>query len=47
MDNTNKFEHVGLPPKGYFYSKLKLEGISDEGYEHATNVYNNLIAKNS
>ncbi len=25
----------GLPPKEAFYSKVKLDGISDEDYEHA------------
>ncbi len=40
MESIDKFEHVGLPSKQSFYSNSILDGISDEGYEHATNVYN-------
>ncbi len=40
MGTKDKIEHIGLPSKESFYSSLKSEGISDEGYEHATNVYN-------
>jgi len=39
MDDIEKFNYPGLPPKEAFYSTLSQEGISDEGYEHAKEVY--------
>ncbi len=45
MNNIERFEHIGLPSKESFYSQLKLDGITDEGYEHATNVYNKFKCK--
>ncbi len=40
MDEHTKLAYTGLPPKEAFYSKVKLDGISDEDYKHAQNVYN-------
>ena len=39
MDSWKKFDKTSLPPKEHFYSKLKLEGISDENYAHAQKVW--------
>ena len=38
MDNWSRFEETRLPPKEAFYSKLKMEGISNKDYEHAQRV---------
>ena len=40
IDEHAKLTYQGLPPKEAFYSKVKLDGISDKDYEHAQNVYN-------
>ncbi len=45
IDEQAKLTYQGLPPKAAFYSKVKLDGISDEGYEHAQNVYNTFKCK--
>ena len=42
VDNIEKLDHVGLPPKSAFYSKLKQEDISDKDYKHAETVYDKL-----
>ena len=38
MDNWDHFEKTTLPPKGAFYSKLNMSGVSDQDYEHACKV---------
>ena len=35
MDDASKMDHVGLPPKESFYSKLSQSSISDKEYQHA------------
>ena len=42
MDSFERFNEESLPPKEAFYSKLKMEGISDEDYEHAQRVWESL-----
>lgn len=42
IDNNNKLNYNGLPPKENFYDKLKQKHIDDNDYEHAKNVYNKL-----
>jgi hypothetical protein len=39
IDSPEKLNYNGLPPKEAFYSQVKLEGISDEDYQHAQTVY--------
>ena len=40
VDSENKLKYYkGLPPKEDFYSSLKQEGLTDEEYEHAQQVY--------
>ena len=39
MDSFQKFGDQQLPPKEEFYGFFKDEGISDEQYEHAQNVW--------
>ena len=39
IDTPEKPTYKGLPPQSAFYSQIKLEGISDEDYKHAQNVY--------
>ena len=39
MDNWEKFDKTTIPPKEGFYSKLKLEDISDEDYAHVQKVW--------
>ena len=39
MDDFKKFKEEGLPSIENFYSKLTGEDISDEGYNHAKNVW--------
>jgi len=38
FDNYYTLEETALPPKDAFYSKLNVEDISDEDYEHAQKV---------
>ncbi len=45
MDEHAKLTYQGLPPKEAFYSKVKLDGISAEDYEHAQNVYQTFKCK--
>ena len=40
VDDHTKLNYPGLPPKENFYSKVRLDGISDSDYEHALYVYN-------
>ena len=46
IDDHTKLNYPGLPPKRSFYSKVRLDGISDEDYKHAQNVYNAFKCKN-
>ena len=39
MDSWDKFNETSLPSKKDFCSKLILEDISDNDYEHAKNVF--------
>ncbi len=45
IDDATKLTYQGLPPKESFYSKVKLDGISNEDYKHAQNVYNEFKCK--
>ena len=45
MDSHEKLHYPELPSKENFYSKLRLEGISDEDYAHAQNVYKSFNCK--
>ena len=45
IDDHTKLNYPGLPPKDNFYSKVKLDDISDKDYEHAQNVYNTFKCK--
>ena len=40
MDSWERFEETKLPPKEAFYSKLNMESISKEDYDHAQKVWN-------
>ena len=39
MDTPEKLKETQLPPKGVFYCKLNTEGISNENYAHAREVW--------
>ena len=39
MDSFERFEETKLPPQEAFYSKLTMEGVSDEDYNHAQQVW--------
>ena len=41
IDDLSGFLEVTLPQKDAFYSKLSLEGISDEDYAHGQKVWEN------
>ena len=45
MNGWEKFEEAGLPPKDAFYSRLNMNGISDQDYEHAQQVWNTMEKK--
>ena len=45
IDDHQKLNYPGLPPKDKFYSKVRLDGISDKDYEHAQNVYSTFKCK--
>jgi hypothetical protein len=45
VDNVEKLNHIGLPPKEEFYSSLKQETLKDTEYDHAKNVYDVLRCK--
>ena len=45
MDGWKKFEETSLPPKDAFYSRLNMEGISDQDNEHAQQVWNTMEKK--
>ncbi|XP_057305273.1 uncharacterized protein LOC130642205 [Hydractinia symbiolongicarpus] len=40
MNSWQRFEETELPPLEAFYSKLNMNGINDEEYEHAQKVWN-------
>jgi hypothetical protein len=42
VDDISKLDNVGLPPREAFYSSLKQEGITENEYDHAQKVYNDL-----
>ena len=35
MVDWKKFQETSLPPKDAFYSRLNMNGINDQDYEHA------------
>ena len=43
MDSWKKSEEKSLPPRDAFYSRLNMNGVSDQGYEHAQHVWNRII----
>ena len=45
MDSWKKFEETSLPQKDPFYSRLNITGISDQGYEHAQQLWNTMEKK--
>ena len=45
MDDESKFNETKLPSKDEFYRNLKGEGISDENYKHAQNVWKTFNCK--
>ena len=45
MDSIEKLSVTQLPPQESFYSKLNDEGISDEGYLHAQEVWKEFNCK--
>ena len=46
MDTPEKLKETQLPPKEAFYSRLNNEGISDENYAHAREVWETFEMKN-
>ncbi|XP_065642822.1 uncharacterized protein LOC136074432 [Hydra vulgaris] len=45
VDSVDKFNETQLPPKELFFSKLNDEGISEDDYSHAKNVWNEFKCK--
>ena len=45
VHSPEKLTYQGLPPKEAFYSQVKLEGISEEDYQHAQAVYKTFNCK--
>ena len=45
VDSIDKFSETQLPSQEAFYSKLRDEGISDEDYSHAQNVWDKFNCK--
>ena len=45
VDNVEKLNHIGLPSRNDFYSKLSQSTISEDNYTHALNVYDKLNCK--
>ena len=45
VSSIEKLYETQLPPKEEFYSKLNDEGISDDDYQHAINVWNTFKCK--
>ena len=46
MNSPEKLKETQLPPKEAFYSRLNDEGISDENYAHAREVWETFEMKN-
>ena len=46
MDSSEKLKETKLPPKEAFYSRLNDDGISDEDYEHAREIWKTFEMKN-
>ena len=46
MNNWNRFDETELPSKKQYYSKLRLEHITDEECEHAKRLWNLFNIKN-
>ena len=46
MDSWDRFKEMALPPKGAFYSKLNMSGVSDQDYEHACKVWRDFGIRN-
>uniref|UniRef100_A0A6P7GBU6 Uncharacterized protein LOC114335715 n=1 Tax=Diabrotica virgifera virgifera TaxID=50390 RepID=A0A6P7GBU6_DIAVI len=46
LDNWNKLQDTCLPPIDNFFSKINNEGITDEDYQHACNVWTTFEIKN-
>ena len=46
MNSWKRFDEASLPYKKAFYSKLNLEGITDEDYMHAQKVFEEFKLKN-
>ena len=46
MDDWDKFAETTLPPKGSFYSKLNMSGVSDQDYEHTCRVWSDFGIRN-
>jgi hypothetical protein len=42
IDNDEKLDEIGLPPKEAFYSNLTKKDITDEEYQHVQDVYTQL-----
>ena len=45
VDDHSKLNYSGLPPKESFYSKVRLDDISDADYEHAKTYTTHSSAK--
>ncbi|XP_065645675.1 uncharacterized protein LOC136076133 [Hydra vulgaris] len=45
VDSVDKFNETQLPPKELFFSKLNDEGIIEDDYSHAKNVWNEFKRK--
>ena len=46
MDSWERFNETSLPNQEYFYSNLRLEGISNKDHNHGQNVWNTFNMKN-
>ena len=46
MDSWERSDENTIPPTEYFYSKLNLENITDEDYEHCKKVWETFEIKN-
>ena len=42
MIDWKKYEETSLPPKDAFYSRFNMNGINDQDYEHAQQVWNRI-----
>ena len=46
VDQPEKMEYIGLPPRNEFFNKLKGENIDEKTYLHAENVYREFSCAN-